>query len=82
MVIDEAYILGIPVFATRTNSSDEMVTARNCGWICENNQQDLNRMLLEVLQDLAALRTMKEKLRNNGANNDLAVKQFADMLKF
>lgn len=81
MVIDEAYILGVPVFATRTNSSDEMVTARDCGWICENNQQDLNRMLLKVLQDPAVLRTMKENLRNNGANNDLAVKQFADMLK-
>ena len=81
MVIDEAYVLGVPVFTTRTNSSDEMITARNCGWICENNQQDLNRMLLEVLRDPMALGAVKEKIRGCEDINGLALKQFADMLK-
>ena len=81
MVIDEAYILGVPVLTTRTNSSDEMVTARDCGWVCENNQLDLNRLLLEVLQDAALLQNMKEKLKRSNANNDLALRQFAAVLK-
>ncbi|MBO5323391.1 MAG: glycosyltransferase [Oscillospiraceae bacterium] len=81
MVIDEAYILGVPVLTTRTNSSDEMVTDRACGWVCENDQQALNRMLLQVLQNPAELYSMKEKLRHCGANNELAMKQFTDMIE-
>ena len=44
MVIDEALCLGIPTFTTRTTSSEDMVEKRHCGWVCENNQNSLNRM--------------------------------------
>ena len=81
MVIDEAYILGVPVLTTRTNSSDEMVTDRACGWVCENNQQDLNRMLLQVLQNPAELYELKEKLSSAPADNAVAMEQFASVLK-
>ena len=62
MVIDEAYILGVPTLTTRTNSSDEMVTARSCGWVCENSQEDLNRALSEVLSNKTELKEMKKRL--------------------
>lgn len=81
MVIDEAYILGLPMLTTRTNSSDEMITARDCGWVCENNQQDLNRMLLEILQNPTILKEKKEKLRSSVPSNAYAMGQFAVVLK-
>ena len=82
MVIDEAYILGVPTLATRTNSSDEMITQRNCGWVCENDQQDLNRMLLEILQNPEALGEKKENLRSCEISNAYALEQFAAVLKW
>lgn len=76
MVIDEAYILGVPVLATRTNSSDEMITDRKCGWVCENDQQSLNQMLFEILSDDVVLRLKKEDLRTRAPNNSQAINQF------
>jgi len=78
MVIDEAYILSIPVLTTRTTSSEEMVTARNCGWVCENDQKSLNEMLFKVLNDRKVLEATKEALQNQIADNSIAMKQFAD----
>lgn len=76
MVIDEAYILGVPTLTTRTNSSDEMVSDRGCGWVCENNQDDLNKMLFDVLSDLRVLYNVKEALRTRVVDNSLAMTQF------
>lgn len=76
MVIDEAYILGVPTLTTRTNSSDEMITARNCGWVCENDQDSLNKQLLLVLKDRCLLYNMKESLRTRVPDNSLAMSQF------
>jgi glycosyltransferase involved in cell wall biosynthesis len=81
MVIDEAYILGLPTLTTKTSSSEEMVSRRNCGWVCENNQVDLSRALLELLQDPASLQNKKEMLRNCRADNGLALKQFDNILQ-
>lgn len=82
MVIDEAYILGVPTLTTRTNSSDEMVTARNCGWVAENDQQSLNQMLLDVLNDKCILYNMKESLRTKVADNTLAMTQFYSVVNY
>ena len=76
MVIDEAYILGIPTLTVRTTSSDEMVTARECGWVCENDGELLNKMLLDVLRSPYMLYNEKEKLKNRLVSNDLAIAQF------
>ena len=80
MVIDEAYILGVPVLTTRTNSSDEMVSARNCGFVCENNQDSLNSMLFDVLRDGGTLQGVKEALKQRVADNALAIKQFFSII--
>lgn len=81
MVIDEAYILDLPVLTTRTNSSDEMVTARECGWICDNSQDALNRLLAEVLRDKDALKEMKNRLRKQPKDNALALSQFSALIE-
>ena len=80
MVIDEAYVLGVPTFTTRTTSSDEMVTERKCGWVCENDQESLNQALLAVLSDPGRLKGMKEGLRECVVNNDAAMSQLAGIV--
>ena len=81
MVIDEAYILGVPILTTRTNSSDEMVTARNCGWVCENSQEALNQALAEVLRNETQLKEMKKRLREQSPDNAMALSQFYDLIE-
>ena len=81
MVIDEAYILGVPVLTTRTNSSDEMVTNRTCGWVCENNQQSLEQTMERVLRDSFALKAMKKELRSRQVDNAQAIEQFKKMIE-
>lgn len=80
MVIDEAYILGVPTLTTRTNSSDEMVTDRECGWVCENSQEALNDMLSRVLTDKNELMAIKTRLKSACANNETALKQFESII--
>ena len=78
MVIDEAYVLGVPTLTTRTTSSDEMVTKRGCGWVCENDQESLNKALLRVLNDLGMLNDVKSSLRDRVVNNDAAMSQLIE----
>ena len=81
MVIDEAYVLGVPTLTTKTTSSDEMVTARKCGWVCENDQDSLDQMLYEVMRDAYILYNVKETMKNQVVNNDLAMSQFLSIIE-
>ncbi|MBQ9779575.1 MAG: glycosyltransferase [Clostridia bacterium] len=81
MVIDESYILGVPVLVTRTNSSDEMVTDRACGWVCENDQQSLNQTLYELLKDRLTLSQKREELQSRSVDNSYAMGQFVSLVE-
>ena len=81
MVIDEAYILGVPTLATRTNSSDEMITERDCGWVCENDQHSLTEMLRLVLKDQESLRAKKVELQSRVIDNSMAAQQFKKLIE-
>lgn len=81
MVIEEAGCLGVPVLTTRTTSSDEMVTERNLGWVCENSQTGINDSLLKVTKDLPALRQKKTQLQNRTWDNEMPLRQFAALIE-
>ncbi len=80
MVIDEAYVLGVPTLTTRTTSSDEMVVKRGCGWVCENDQESLNKALFSVLKDHVTLKNMKKSLCGRNVNNDAAMSQLTEIV--
>ena len=76
MVIDEARCLGLPVLTVRTTSSEEMVTAHNSGWVCDNDQQALETTLDELMRDGESLRKKKLQMRTGCVDNTSALKQF------
>lgn len=80
MVIDEALCLGVPTLTTNTTSSKEMVEERNCGWVCQNTETALSDTFEMVVSNKQMLRKLKERLLDVGANNDIAAKQFEQML--
>lgn len=79
MVIEEAVSIGVPVLSTKTTSSGEMITERNCGWVCENTQKALAASLVEIISDKEALGKAKERLCKIAANNDSAKEQFKNI---
>ncbi len=49
MVFDEAFTLGVPVLTTKTLSANEMIEDRKIGLVCENNEEAIYDMLLNVV---------------------------------
>lgn len=81
MVIEEAHCLGLPILTVETTSSKEMVTARKCGWVCENTQEALNECLINVLSDPIALHTLADQLKRSQMDNSEALQQFARLVE-
>ena len=79
MVIDEARALGLPILTTETTSSQEMVTERCCGWVCENAQSALETELERVLREEDLPGRIPDN-RSMGANN-LAMTQWSLLLE-
>ena len=76
MIIDEAYCLGLPVLSTDTTSAKEMILDRDCGWVCGNDQDSLNKALAAVLKDVDNIRRMKEQLFQGCPDNGRASRAF------
>lgn len=81
MVIDEARALGIPVLTTETTSSTEMVTNAECGWVCKNSQEALEKELYRIVSDKEALRSMKIQLLKRCVDNETALRQFDSLIE-
>lgn len=81
MVIEEAACLGVPVLTTRTTSSREMVTDRDCGWVCDNDQQALNQELTRILEQEGLLSAKKKMLLGNVTDNREALEQFITLIE-
>lgn len=81
MVIDEACCLGLPILTVQTTSSDEMVTVRRCGWVCENSQEALNEALVSVLKNASGIEAVKERLKDGSITNDAASASFRMLIE-
>ncbi len=79
MVIDEARYLGVPVLSTETTSASDMITDRECGWVCQNSQEGITDKLMELLSCPDTLKAMKVKLQTEKPTNQMAVEQFTSI---
>lgn len=76
MVFDEAACLGVPVLATQTTSTDEMIIQENAGFVCDNSQEAITQTLLEILAEPSSLETIARQLQEKQFSNEKAVEQF------
>lgn len=82
MVFDEAKCLHLPVFATKTTSTDEMIVQLRAGWVCENSETEISKGLLELLLNPEQIKSIKKRLCDQEYNNELALGQFRKLLDF
>lgn len=81
MVIDEAVCLALPVLTVKTTSSHEMVQLRGAGWVCENDQADLNEALLRLLKNTEEIRNVKKSLQRRTVDNRHAAQQLRRLIE-
>ena len=55
MVFLEAHALGVPVFATRTSSADELLRNRETDFICENSEEGIREGFARLMDAPAML---------------------------
>lgn len=68
MVFFEAAVLKLPVFATKTLSTTEMIEQTGIGIVCNNNDKDLNETLLNILSgEIEFNCNVEVKISNNKA---------------
>ena len=73
MVFDEAASLGIPVLATKTTSTDEMILKENAGFVCENTQEGITQMLINILNNPQSLKQISEGLTKRQFTNQSSI---------
>lgn len=76
MVFDEAACLGVPVLATQTTSTDEMITYNHSGFVCENSDEGIVSALLVLMDKPEKLIEVKKTLTERTFNNDAIVEAF------
>lgn len=80
MVFDEAACLGVPVLATETTSTDEMIRQDNSGVVCENSQEGLTTALQKILNDQQQLAVIRQNLSKRSFDNTKSVSLFGDIV--
>lgn len=81
MVIDEALCLGVPILSTETTSSDDMIIQRNCGWVCKNNQDDINRTLYDLVSNQKEILKKRDEIFSHIlCNNNKAIRMLQEII--
>ncbi len=73
MVFDEAASLGVPVLATQTTSTDEMILKENAGYVCDNSQDGITQALIDILKNPQMLKYISEELKKRKFTNQKSI---------
>lgn len=80
MVFDEAACLGVPVLATETTSTDEMITESGSGFVCENSQNGIADGLIKVLKKPDSLIEIKKALQQCQFTNQDKINKVSEII--
>lgn len=80
MVFDEAACLGVPILATETTSTDEMITESGSGFVCENSQDGIADGLIKVLKKPDSLIEIKKALQQRQFTNQDKINKVSEVI--
>lgn len=81
MVFSEAICLGVPILATKTLSTDQMILEKKAGWVCENSEDGIKNMLFSILSNKKEMDRIKECVKKIHMDNHVPVEQFAELIE-
>ena len=80
IVISEAFILGVPVLATKTSASEMTIVGGVNGWVCENSELGLYASLKMLINSPKEINKCKHNLESFQYNNNEILKQIEEIL--
>ena len=75
-MFDEAACLGVPVLATQTTSTEEMIMQSGNGFVCENSDVGIQHGLEEILADPQKLNEVRQHIKEKEFGNQSIVGKF------
>ena len=81
MVYKEAKALHVPVFSTRTSSSDEMLNDGVQDFICENSEKGITEKFSEIMKDRQTVINAKANLKSYCGSNEESLKKLAEWIE-
>ena len=81
MVFLEAKALGVPVFATRTSSTEEFLEHGVNAIICENDAGDIQLQFANLVESDGFLEKLKDNLCNYIGSNDLSLRKISGWME-
>lgn len=81
MVYMEAHALGVPVFTTRTSSSDEMLDDGVNAFICENSEEGIRKAFADLMANRERVIKAKERLKGYQMNNDASINKIRELIE-
>ncbi len=80
MVFTESEFFNLPVVATKTTSTDEFVTDRNLGIVCENSENGIYKAFEYIFKNPNIIREIKG-FRRELPSNDEALREFYELIQ-
>ncbi len=80
MVLLEALTVGLPIISTNYDSASEIVEQGLNGMITQNSTDGVYKAVKEVLLDRSMLETMRNRVAKQEIGNELAFRQFWDVI--
>lgn len=81
VVYNEAHALGVPVFTTRTSSSDEMLDDGVNAFICENSEEGIRKAFADLMVNRERVIKAKENLKGYQMNNDASINKIRELIE-
>jgi len=79
VVVDESLILGTPVLVSNYAAAQEQVP-KDCGWIADNNEEDICKKLEEVIRNRDEIISCRERLSKLDMNHFMDCSSCVNML--
>lgn len=80
MVFGEAEFFNLPIVATKTTSTDELVTDRNIGIVCENSTNGIYKAFEYILKNPQTIKQIKNFDREKISNSQ-ALREFYNIIE-
>ncbi len=81
MVYMEAKVLHVPVFSTRTSSTEEMLNDGVEDFICENSEEGIRESFSELMNNREKFYSAKMALNSYIGTNDVSMNKFREWVK-
>ena len=80
MVFLEAHALGVPVFATRTSSADELLCDGETDFICENTEEGIQSRFAELMNEPQKLQQARKRAAQTSSCDEDSVERICSWM--